>query len=30
MKKQWTKYLIEAFVITFSIIGAFMLDNWNC
>ena len=29
LRKNWAKYLIEALVITFSIIGAFMLDNWN-
>ena len=29
IRKNWAKYLIEAVVITFSIIGAFILDNWN-
>lgn len=29
LKNNWAKYLIEALVITFSIIGAFMLDNWK-
>ena len=29
LKSNWAKYLIEALVITFSIIGAFILDNWN-
>ena len=29
LRKNWAKYLIEALVITFSIIGAFILDNWN-
>lgn len=29
LRKNWAKYLIEAVVITFSIIGAFILDSWN-
>jgi len=27
--KNWARYLLEAIVITFSIIGAFILDSWN-
>ena len=29
LREHWARYLLEAIVITFSIIGAFVLDNWK-
>ena len=29
LRNNWARYVLEAMVITFSIIGAFMLDNWK-